>query len=440
MMDIAAIHHSDSIVRGKRIIPFSHTMTHDDQAYGQDVAKKKRKGNHFDDFRPLENLEKFFNSNSWSSDDYNRFCSADDNDHYPILSDAYTEKESSFDNETILGDFVNAELDHLPFFHDSLIRHEFNHSEMSMETVDVPVAIAVPTCCDENEFSISISVRDGVGGEYQDFSISESDTISKDIKDCFGIKDCSKQIVLRSDDTGCLIPISVHMPAGKYTLSTFGSQQLMSSPGPEKLSDKFSLQWIQQPPHGLAHWLSAHISKKTAVTPVQHILSPAVELGLASSFPGDKHKDILKNVKVRLYSASFEDVSQFLHQGKSEIYWNDTKGMMAVRFPEMAISEISRNHFSARTGVSSVQQEASSVHKRGACGWYHIKVELIFGNQCTELWLRDGKGDFAKLVVKHKRCAQTGGWISRQVGPYADHSRCTPSHVDSNGKLLCCSC
>ena len=59
-----------------------------------------------------------------------------------------------------------------------------------------------------------------------------------------------------------------------------------------------------------------------------------------------------------------------------------------------------------------------------------------------QLWLLDSANNPARIILKHRRCVDTGRWRQREIGPYADHSRCRAagSHIALDGSKLCGEC
>ena len=48
------------------------------------------------------------------------------------------------------------------------------------------------------------------------------------------------------------------------------------------------------------------------------------------------------------------------------------------------------------------------------------------------------KSNRNKTAVKSKKT--TNGWLEQGIGPYANHSACTPSHICEEGTALCRAC
>ena len=113
----------------------------------------------------------------------------------------------------------------------------------------------------------------------------------------------------------------------------------------------------------------------------------------------------------------------------------ESSGEVSLRWPAMAITELPNNVIGEVIGSSVTNSHQGG---RGAKGWFHLRVEVP---TVGRLWLKNRAGTGpAKIVLKHRRCVQTGRWKEREIGPYADHALCklAGSHIDAKtGRKLC---
>ena len=101
----------------------------------------------------------------------------------------------------------------------------------------------------------------------------------------------------------------------------------------------------------------------------------------------------------------------------------------------MAITELPNKVIGEVIGSSVTNSHQGG---RGAKGWFHLRVEVP---TVGRLWLKNRTSTApAQIVLKHRRCVQTGRWKEREIGPDADHTLCklAGSHIDfKTGRKLC---
>ena len=146
---------------------------------------------------------------------------------------------------------------------------------------------------------------------------------------------------------------------------------------------------------------------------------------------------LLAQATVTLVNAAGEEAVDkngklVLHTGTPVIH-TDSTSECSITWPEMGVLDTSRTVH----GVPAKQLKVSAKEcggNRGAIGWFSLKVSVP---GCNDLWLRNPTtGQRAKIIVKNERNAALS-WAEKAEGPYADHSRCVPSHIDEHGHRLC---
>merc|ERR1711939_859329 len=186
------------------------------------------------------------------------------------------------------------------------------------------------------------------------------------------------------------------------------------------------LAWAMQPPSGDCEWLTISVNQAGGVAPARHVFypPPAIVLAESSSFQAEPEA-LLTTAVWKLWTPSWEDCTASCLFTGSPTVSTDASGRPVVSWHSMGITEIS----------SKVRPPPGVSGAIGA-GWFHLSVELPTGER---LLLRDHTNHAAKVVVKHQRCENTGGWRENAVGPYADHTLCRQcgSHFDQCGRKLC---
>eukprot|EP01043_Picozoa_sp_COSAG02_P020191 COSAG02_NODE_990_length_15413_cov_24.707457_1_plen_397_part_00 len=186
------------------------------------------------------------------------------------------------------------------------------------------------------------------------------------------------------------------------------------------------LAWAMQPPSGDCEWLTISVNQAGGIAPARHVFDPppAIVLAGAASFQADAAA-LLAQAVWKLWTPCWEDCTASCLFTGSATTSTDEKGRPVVSWHSMGITEIS----------SKVRPPPGTSGMIGA-GWFHLSVELPTGER---LLLRDHNNYAARVVVKHQRCENTGGWRQNAVGPYANHCLCRQqgSHFDEHGRKLC---
>ena len=255
----------------------------------------------------------------------------------------------------------------------------------------------------------------------------------------------ASRLVLRCE-TGRVVPLSARLrPGGTYTIdaatSASGAACLAAPCSARAAADAAwrrpsPLQFLQEPPHGDCQWLSVKMTRSNEPRPAMHLVSPAMKVALPLASLGAVGRGAaeaaMAGARVRLWTPDMQDVSHFLHAGRVQVRVDG--GRVEACWPELAFAAIS-----AHARVHGVKESTaiSDDTGRAARGWFHLSVELA-GLPVPPLYLTS-RGAPARIVVKHTRLAGrlTGRWAERQLGPYADHSRCRPAHIDPSGVRLC---
>lgn len=245
--------------------------------------------------------------------------------------------------------------------------------------------------------------------------------------------------VLR-DSTGCVVPISAATQGGQFSLEVPSIDSKSSEPNSN------TLKFLQEPPHSAAVWLHTKLTKKgdIAGSCIQHVFSPAPKVGIyiakspAGSTPADNREAMLAQATVTLVNAAGEEAVDkngelVMHTGTPVIRTDPVTNECSITWPEMAVLDTSRTVHNIPAKELKVSAKECGGN-RGAVGWFSLKVSVP---GCEDLWLRNpATGQIAKIIVKNERNAALG-WAEKAEGPYADHSRCVPSHIDQYGNRLC---
>lgn len=206
---------------------------------------------------------------------------------------------------------------------------------------------------------------------------------------------------------------------------------------PSPIDEPTPLRWVQEPPHTTCQWLTAKTSDFSNGQPLRKATSHCFDPAPAVSFPGAKSDELaalLEQAEVTLWTPLFKDVSQHLHVGPCEVTFSDS-GEVSMCWPAMAITELPNNVIGQVVGST-----VTNCHQggRGGKGWFHLRVEIP---TIGRLWLKNrAAAGLAKIVLKHRRCVQTGRWKEREIGPYANHALCkrAGTHIDiKTGRKLC---
>jgi len=247
--------------------------------------------------------------------------------------------------------------------------------------------------------------------------------------------------ILRDAFTGSVVPISPLLCGGNFELEIVKPANWHASKAQANESRKgsdTSLEWIQQPPHGAAVWLHAKLTKqgKIADSCVQHVFEPPPCVKLKGVTDKDQAQRILSQLKVAVYDPTGSEIPGALHIGEVNLSQCHSTGEWSVSWPTMAITDITR----AVSGLPVKAQRLSASElqaKRGATGWMELCVSCP--GYTPDLWLRDGAGRKAKMVIKNERNAALS-WRKHNIGPFADHSQCTGTHTNEDGTRRCQHC
>ena len=254
--------------------------------------------------------------------------------------------------------------------------------------------------------------------------------------------------ILRDDGTGCVVPLSGASLGGEYTLEVPSLVTDEATAAGGVPGTAATLTFLQEPPHSAAVWLHTKLTKKGEIAGscARHTFSPAPQVAI--SLPnngGDGESDcadnrvaLLEKATVTLVDAAGVEVADkhgktVMHTGTPIIHTDPGTDECSITWPEMAVLDTSRTvHGMAAKDLKVTAEECGG--DRGAVGWFSLKISVP---GCNVLWLKNSAtGKRAKIVVKNERNAALG-WSEKAVGPYADHSRCMPSHIGADGKRLC---
>jgi len=318
------------------------------------------------------------------------------------------------------------------------------HTELMSQLPPFPGTVAVEMLADaESEAPApiarvapaSVCTADGRSVQISFPAGSTSGEVSRTFAAAFGLATCS--FVLR-DSTGCVVPTSEASLGGQFTLEVpsvnAGTLGLSSS----------SLKFLQEPPHSAAVWLHTKLTKKGEIAGAcrHHVFSPAPKVALADFSGGDASADnreaLLAKATVTLVNAAGEEAvdkngKPVMHTGTPVIRTDPVTNACTITWPEMAVLDTSRTVHGMPAKALKVSAKECGGY-RGAVGWFSLKVSVP---GCEDLWLKNSvTGQRAKIIIKNERNAALG-WAEKAEGPYADHSRCVPSHIDAKGNRLC---
>jgi len=301
-------------------------------------------------------------------------------------------------------------------------------------------ADAQPTAPVAHIAAVAANTPDGTTLERPIPAGSSSAEVRKILVGAFGLD--SSSFVLR-DSTGCVVPASAATLGGKFTLEVPSDR----TESVTERSSKTTLKFLQEPPHSAAVWLNTKVTKKGEIAGscAQHLFSPAPKVGIyvssdspAGSATADNREALLAQATATLVNAAGEEAVDkngklVLHTGTPVIYTDPVTNECSITWPEMGLLDTSRTvHGMPAKELKVSARECGG--NRGAVGWFSLKVSVP---GCDDLWLRNPTtGQRAKIIVKNERNAALG-WRERAEGPYADHSRCVPSHIDEHGHRLC---
>ncbi len=268
----------------------------------------------------------------------------------------------------------------------------------------------------------------------------------------------SSSFVLRIEEVaeggGCVVPLACCLAPGSCgatfclevpavdSLTTSDSYSSFAVPGqlPSPVNEPTLLRWVQEPPHTTCQWLTAKTSDfSNCPANTRHCFDPPPAVAFAG-VRSDELSSLLAKATVTLWTPLFKDVSQHLHIGPCEATFSKSGGEVSLRWPTMAITELPNNVVGEAIGSIGSSYTVTNSHQggRGAKGWFHLRVEVP---TVGRLWLKNRAGTGpAQIVLKHRRCMQTGRWKERELGPYADHALCklAGSHIDAKtGRKLC---
>ena len=275
---------------------------------------------------------------------------------------------------------------------------------------------------------------------------STSAEAGRSLATAFGL--APNSFVLRNS-AGAVVPLSAASLGGKFTIEVPSADAGGSEPSAT------CLKFLQEPPHSAAVWLHTKLTKKgdIAGSCSRHIFSPPPKVAISGSSSdesaaaaggggggsasADNREVLLAQATVTLVDAAGQEAvdkhgKTVMHTGTPIISTDPLTNECSITWPEMAVLDTSRTvHGMAAKDLKVSAQECGGY--RGAVGWFSLKVSVP---GCDDLWLKTSAGQRAKIIVKNERNAALG-WAEKEEGPYADHSRCVPSHVGADGKRLC---
>ena len=317
----------------------------------------------------------------------------------------------------------------------------------SMEPlVDTSTGVAPDTSRREGHSGITVTVSlDGRDCDVEFFARSSSLCVRAAVREAFGLPEgCA--FVLRDSD-GCVVPINPSLSSVSGARFQLEVIEAMVNPTttarvPAAIQPAPSggslppLEFVQEPPKGSCEWLTVKVTKGGVPTPLAHTFTIEVA---ALEGELEEQRRWLEGAQVRLFNPALEEVTHLLHSGQKAVCRN-AAGRLTARWSEVAITEVSSTH---SAGVVGVNLRGANAIKGGRCaqGWFHLCVS---SPGAADLWLRSSSvqnaEELGKIIVKHKRCYATGRWVEKQLGPYADHSLCRPSHIGPDGRRLCGNC
>jgi len=282
----------------------------------------------------------------------------------------------------------------------------------------------------------SISTVDGRSVQISIPPGATSAEAARTLAAAFGLT--TNSFVLR-DSTGCVVPTSEASLGGQFTLEVPSATVVTSEPSAS------TLKFLQEPPHSAAVWLHTKLTKKGEIAGAcsRHVFSPAPKVAISSedsigNTSADNREALLSQAKVTLVNAAGEDAvdkngQPVMHTGTPVIHTDPVTNECSITWPEMAVLDTSRTVHGMPAKELKVSAKECGGY-RGAVGWFSLKVSVP---GCADLWLKSSvTGQRAKIIVKNERNAALG-WADKAEGPYADHSRCVPSHIDKDGNRLC---
>lgn len=313
------------------------------------------------------------------------------------------------------------------------------HSELLMDQLPpFSEMLGMPT--ELSAAVVVISTLDGRSEHVEIAAGASSDETGRSLAATFDLAPGS--FILRNS-TGCVVPLSAASLGGDFTLEVPSPDE---AEGPS--ASMATLKFLQEPPHSAAVWLHTKLTKKGEIAGscVRHIFSPApqVAISLADGADGkscsaNNRAALLEKATVTLVDASGAEAvdkqgQAVMYTGTPIIHRDPATDECSITWPEMAVLDTSRTvHGMAAADLKVSAEECGG--DRGAVGWFSLKVTVP---GCDDLWLKSGAtGKRAKIIVKNERNAALG-WSINRAGPYADHSRCVPSHIGPDGKRLCC--
>lgn len=294
------------------------------------------------------------------------------------------------------------------------------HEGMSSAEIRSVIASAVPDLCIAN-----LRLREPVNGCICPISAASLLHFSHSQKP-FVVEEAAAEMGQSEGNIGCIA-------SGNQGLTAQADVAESAAPSADLMS------WVQEPPHSGCEWLSL---KAGSASSMPHCFNPAPAVALPVGVDLAA-LDASSCLKVSLWTASYEDVSQHLSVGMPTLQFDQARKRVVASWPAMSISEIPAN---VAGGTQAVRVGRAHAGGRGANGWFHLQVELRSGLPgcltVPPLVLRESSGAPAKILIKHQRCKSTGRWKERMVGPYADHTACAlaGSHVSGCGRRLCREC
>ena len=298
------------------------------------------------------------------------------------------------------------------------------------------------------EFSVAAAVVSTPDGRCERVEIAPGASSTEagcSLAAAFGL--AAGSFILR-DGTGCVVPLSAASLGGDFSLEVPSLETDEATAVGGATGSAATLKFLQEPPHSAAVWLHTKLTKKGEIAGscARHTFSPAPQVAISlpdddgerESKRADNRAALLEQATVTLVDAAGVDAvdkhgQAVLHAGTPVIRTDPATDECSITWPEMAVLDTSRTvHGMAAKDLKVSAEECGG--DRGAVGWFSLKISVP---GCDDLWLKSSAtGKRAKIIVKNERNAALG-WSDKGVGPYADHSRCMPSHIDADGKRLC---